>query len=100
MLKKSWSYIYLWGVSNLLPDTDELVGLHGEGLEPDVGGCNPDICQLKILFVKHSNNYELSVAGIPFILLFFLIDRYVVTVIYIIEIFALTNFMLIYIWQT
>ena len=39
---------YLWGVSNLLPDTDKLVGLHGEGLEPDVGRGNPDIRQLKL----------------------------------------------------
>ena len=34
-------------VTHLLPDTDELVALHGEGVEPDVGGVDPDICELK-----------------------------------------------------
>ena len=34
-------------VRHLLPDTDELVTLHGEGVEPDVGCLDPHICELK-----------------------------------------------------
>ena len=33
--------------THLLPDTDELVALHGEGVEPDVGRLDPHICELK-----------------------------------------------------
>ena len=33
--------------TDLLPNTDELVALHGEGVEPDVGCLNPHICELK-----------------------------------------------------
>ena len=38
---------HLGRLPDLLPDTDELVALHGEGVEPDVGGVDPDICELK-----------------------------------------------------
>ena len=33
--------------TDLLPNTDELVALHGEGVEPDVRCLNPHICELK-----------------------------------------------------
>lgn len=38
---------HLCCVPHLLPDTDELVRLHGEGIEPDVGCLDPDIGELK-----------------------------------------------------
>ena len=34
-------------VGHLLPDADELVTLHGEGVEANVGGLDPDIGELK-----------------------------------------------------
>ena len=37
---------HLGGLPHLFPHTDELVALHGEGVEPDVGGVDSDICEL------------------------------------------------------
>ena len=34
-------------MTHLLSDTDELVALHGEGVEPDVGRLDPHIGELK-----------------------------------------------------
>ena len=38
---------HLGRLPDLLPHTDELVALHREGVEPDVGRVDPDIGQLK-----------------------------------------------------
>ena len=38
---------HLGGLRHLLPHADELVALHREGVEPDVRGVDPDICELK-----------------------------------------------------
>ena len=40
---------HLSGLPHLLSDTDVLVGLHGEGVESNVGRIDPDICELKII---------------------------------------------------
>ena len=38
---------HLGRLPHLLPHADELVALHGEGVEADVGGIDSDICELK-----------------------------------------------------
>ena len=38
---------HLGGLPHLLPHADELVALHREGVEPDVRGVDPDICELE-----------------------------------------------------
>ena len=40
---------HLIGLTHLLADTDELVRLHGEAVEADVGGADPDIGELQML---------------------------------------------------
>ena len=40
---------HLIGLTHLLADTDKLVRLHGEAVEADVGGADPDIGELKNL---------------------------------------------------
>jgi hypothetical protein len=55
------SWLYLSCLPHLLPDTDELVALHGERVEPDVGRRDPNICQLKhIRQVKWRTNRNLK----------------------------------------
>ena len=41
----------LSGLPDLLPDADVLVGLHREGVEPDVGGVDPHIGKLKCKYI-------------------------------------------------
>ena len=42
--------------TDLLPDTDELVALHGDGVEPDIGRFDSHTCEPKMLLELDRKN--------------------------------------------
>ena len=52
-------WLYLGGLPDLLPDADELVGLHREGVEPDVGRIDAHIGQLK--YIRHEHESSINI---------------------------------------
>lgn len=66
------SHVYdnhLWAVPNLLPHTDKLVWLHGQCAEADVGGIDPNVLELKsvwmdVIIIREGSSVQISITVI------------------------------------